>query len=86
MGLLGCSSWFPDPEVDDAQNGSWRCYRFPRLYMAARPSHVRADVDGLACPLHRPMVYDYQTRGHSILSGAALSHHVAVGGRAFLGV
>jgi hypothetical protein len=25
------------------------------LYLAAKPSHVGADVDGLACSLHRPM-------------------------------
>jgi hypothetical protein len=25
------------------------------LYLDAKPSHVGADVDGLACRLHRPM-------------------------------
>jgi hypothetical protein len=27
-----------------------------RLYLAAKPSHMGVDVDGLACPLHRPIV------------------------------
>jgi hypothetical protein len=31
------------------------------------------DVDGLACPLHRPTVRSYQTRGQSLLSGTILS-------------
>jgi hypothetical protein len=30
-----------------------------RLYLAAKPSHVGVNVDGLACPLHRPMVCSY---------------------------
>jgi hypothetical protein len=33
------------------------------LYLAAKPSHVGVDVDGLACPMHRPTVYNFQTRG-----------------------
>jgi hypothetical protein len=28
-----------------------------QLYLVAKPSHVGVDVDGLACPLHRPMGY-----------------------------
>jgi hypothetical protein len=27
------------------------------LYWAAKPSNVGADVDGLACSLHRPIAY-----------------------------
>jgi hypothetical protein len=27
------------------------------FYLAAKPSHMVLDVDGLACPLHRPMDY-----------------------------
>jgi hypothetical protein len=56
-----------------------------RLYLAAKPSHVRVDVDGLACPLHHPTAYSRQTRGQSFLLGAALSHHVTVGGGTFPG-
>jgi hypothetical protein len=56
-----------------------------RLYLAAKTSHMGVDVDGLACPLHRPTVYYHQTRGQSFLSDAALSNRAAVGGGAFLG-
>jgi hypothetical protein len=55
------------------------------LYLAAKPSHVGVNVDGLACPLHRPMVYNHQTRRHDFLSNAALTHHVVVGNGAFPG-
>jgi hypothetical protein len=47
---------------------------------------VRVNVDGLACPLHCPTICSRQTREHGFLLGAALSHHAAVGGGAFLGV
>jgi hypothetical protein len=57
---------------------SWR-----RLYLVAQPSHVVVDVDGIACPLHRPMACSHQTRGQRFLSGVALSHHAAVGNGAF---
>jgi hypothetical protein len=55
------------------------------LYLTAKPSHIGIDVDGLACPLHCPMVCNHQTRGHNFLSGAALSRCAAVGGGAFSG-
>jgi hypothetical protein len=45
-----------------------------------------AFAQGLAYFLHRPMVCDYQTRGQSLLTGAAPSHRATVGGGAFLGV
>jgi hypothetical protein len=38
---------------------------------------------GKPAPLHRPMVCGCQMRGHSFLSGAALSHHTTMGGGAF---
>jgi hypothetical protein len=58
----------------------------PSIYLAAKPSHIGGvDVDGLTCPLHRTMTCSHQTRGHSFLPGANLSHHVVVGGGAFLG-
>jgi hypothetical protein len=56
-----------------------------QLYLVAKPSDVGVDVDGLACPLHRPTVYSHQTRGHGFLSGATLSRHAAMGGGAFSG-
>jgi hypothetical protein len=34
------------------------------LYLAAKPSHVGVNVDGLACPLHYPMVHSFQMMGH----------------------
>jgi hypothetical protein len=54
-----------------------------RLYLAVKPSQVGVDVDGLACPLHRRTACSHQSRGYNFLSGAALSHHVAVGGGTF---
>jgi hypothetical protein len=57
-----------------------------QLYLAAKPSHVGADMDGIACPQHRPIVYSHQTREQSFLSDAALSHHAALGGGAFSGM
>jgi hypothetical protein len=54
-----------------------------RLYLAAKPSHVGVDVDGLACPLHRPIVCSSQTKGYGFLSGATLSCHAIVGSGAF---
>jgi hypothetical protein len=56
-----------------------------QLCLAATPSHVGVDVDGLDCSLHSPMAYNRQTRGHGFLSGVALSHHAAVGSGTFLG-
>jgi hypothetical protein len=31
------------------------------LYFVAKSSHVGADVDGVACPLHRPTAWDHPT-------------------------
>jgi hypothetical protein len=41
------------------------------------------DVDELACPLKHPTACNRHTRLQSFLLGAALSHHVVVGGGAF---
>jgi hypothetical protein len=83
MELSGRSSWFPSAEVDGAPDGSWRCRCFAWSYLTAKPFHVGIDVDGLACPLHHPMVYDHQTRGQSFLLGAASSYRAIVGGGTF---
>jgi hypothetical protein len=48
--------------------------------LTAKPSHVRIDVDGLACPLHRPTACSRQTRGYGLLSDAVLSCQAIVGG------
>jgi hypothetical protein len=45
------------------------------FYLAAKPSHVGVDVDGLACPLHCPMTCSYQTRGQGLPSRVVLSSH-----------
>jgi hypothetical protein len=49
---------------------SWR-----RVYLAAKPFHMRVDVDGLSCLLHHPTIYSHQTRGHGFLPSVVLSHH-----------
>jgi hypothetical protein len=36
-----------------------------RLYLAAKPSHIGADVDELAYLLLRPTTYNCHTRGQS---------------------
>jgi hypothetical protein len=53
------------------------------LYLLAKPSHIGANVDGLACFLHRPKVYSHQRGGHTFLIGTAPSCHAALGGGAF---
>jgi hypothetical protein len=62
MGLPERSSFFPGAEVDGAWDGSWRRRCFTRLYLAAKASHVGIDVDGLAYPLHHPIVSGCQKR------------------------
>jgi hypothetical protein len=55
------------------------------LYFVAKPSHVEADMEGLACSLHCPMVYNHQGGGQSFLTSVVPSCHAIVGGGAFLG-
>jgi hypothetical protein len=55
------------------------------LYLAAKPAHLGVDVDGLACPLHHPMVCDRQMRGEGLLPDVVLSHHCSGGGGTFPG-
>jgi hypothetical protein len=55
------------------------------LYMAAKPSHVGGNVDGLAYFLHRPTVYSHQRCGQIFLTGVAPSRHAAEGGGTFPG-
>jgi hypothetical protein len=49
-----------------------------RLYLAANPSHVGVDVDGVACPLHRPMTCSRQTGEQGFLSCVVLSHRYSL--------
>jgi hypothetical protein len=48
------------------------------LYLTAKPCHMEADVDGLACPLYHPTIYNRQTRGQNSLLDATLSHRTAI--------
>jgi hypothetical protein len=43
-----------------------------RLYLAAKPSYMGVDVDGLSCPLCRPTAYGCQTRAQSSYSSTIL--------------
>jgi hypothetical protein len=43
------------------------------LYLAAKPSHLGVDVDGLAYSLHWPTVCSFQMRGLGLLPGTVLS-------------
>jgi hypothetical protein len=54
-------------------------------YLAAKPSRVGADVDGLAYSLHRPTVCSRQRGDQSFLTGIAPFCHTVVGAGAFLG-
>jgi hypothetical protein len=76
---------FPGAKVDGSRDGSWSHCCFIWLYLATKPTHVGADVDGLAFFLYRPTVYHCQTRGQSFLTGATPSHHATLGGGAFPG-
>jgi hypothetical protein len=53
-GLPECCSWLLGIEVASVRDGSWSCRCFTSLYLAGKPSHVEADVHGLACFLHHP--------------------------------
>jgi hypothetical protein len=74
----GCSFRFSGivgAEVYDAQNGSSRRCFAVWLCLAAKPSHVGVDVNGLAYSLHRPTTYSHQMRGQGLFLGAILSCH-----------
>jgi hypothetical protein len=51
------SSRLSGVDVAGVQDGSWSRLCFVWFYLTAKPSHIRPDVDGLACFLHRPTVY-----------------------------
>jgi hypothetical protein len=66
--------------VEGTRNGSWSCF----TWLLSLPTWG-ADVDGLACFLHRHAVCSRQRGGFCRLAGATLSRRIAVGGGAFLG-
>jgi hypothetical protein len=73
----GCSSWFLGilgVEMDDVRDSSWRRCFTTLLYLAAKLPTLLY-LDGLACPLHRPMACGRQTRGQGLLPVAVLSRH-----------
>jgi hypothetical protein len=76
MELLERSSWFLGAKVDGARDGSWRCRHVVWFYLAANPSHVGVDMDGLVCPLHCPTAYGCQPKAQSLLSDTALLYLV----------
>jgi hypothetical protein len=48
------SSWLLGVDVAGAQDGFWSCHHLALLRLVAKPSHMGADVDGLAYHLHSP--------------------------------
>jgi hypothetical protein len=56
------SSRLSGVDVAGVRDGSWGRIYFTELYLAAKPSHVGVDVDGLAYLLHHSTVYGKQTR------------------------
>jgi hypothetical protein len=72
----GCSFCLPNilgDEVDDARDDSWRGSFVKRLSLPTSG----VDVVGLACPLHRPMVYNYHELSCFV---------IVVGGNGFWGM
>jgi hypothetical protein len=63
--------------VAGTRDGSWDGYCLALVRLAAKLSHVGANVDGLACRLYRPPDCDYQAWVQSLLMGTILSHHIA---------
>jgi hypothetical protein len=55
------------------------------LYLVANHFHMGADVDRLACSLHRHTVCNRQRCDQSFLTGVAPSCHAVVGGAVFPG-
>jgi hypothetical protein len=70
-GLPGVLGTVVDDTWDDYRKDSFMMW----LYLTAKPSYVGVDVDGLAYPLHRPMVPSCETRGHGLLPDVVLSCH-----------
>jgi hypothetical protein len=56
----------PGMVVGDVASRHW-------FYLAAKPSYMGVDVDGLAYPLHCPTTRSCQARGQGCLSAVALS-------------
>jgi hypothetical protein len=46
------SSWLSGVDMAGAWDDFWGCHHLALLHLAAKLSHVGADVDGLDCRLH----------------------------------
>jgi hypothetical protein len=55
------------------------------VFLAAKPSHMGVDVNGLAYPLHHPTTCSHQMSQQGPLLGTALFRRVAMDGGTFLG-
>jgi hypothetical protein len=53
--------------------------------LIAMSFHTGVSLDGLACPMRRPMACNHQMRGHGFLLGAVLSYRATMGSGALLG-
>jgi hypothetical protein len=67
-GLPGIDVWWVPRTVLEVAT------TFPSACLAAKPSHVGAEVDESNYRIQRPMGYGCQARTQSLLIGAALSH------------
>jgi hypothetical protein len=68
-------------DVMGARDVSWSHLCFIWLCLAAKPSHMGANVDRLAYFQHHPAICGWQTWVQCSLTSDALSHHtLAVGG------
>jgi hypothetical protein len=72
-------------DVAGARNGSWSRLCLVWFCLATKPSHVRDNVDGLACFLHCPTVYGWQMWLQCSLTGATLSCRATAVDGAFSG-
>jgi hypothetical protein len=56
-------AWLSSPlmgaDVASTQDDCWSVHRLSSACLAAKPSHVRADVDGLACRVHQSTPYGW---------------------------
>jgi hypothetical protein len=80
--VVSCPAIFSAPgrRRASAWDSSWGGHCLALLRLAAKLFHVGADVDGLACHLHQPTNYGWQTRIQSLLRGAIPSHRTAYAG------
>jgi hypothetical protein len=61
-----CSLWLLTLPGDEVGRGPGRFVEVASwgLYLTVTPSHVQAEMDGIAYSLHRPTTHSHQLRGH----------------------